>query len=148
MKHYRNIRRVDDDSRRTHAWLVQVQRKNSIIVKMFSDSLFGGKQNALSAALEYRDFIAITPSSAEQNLWQRTIVRRNNTSGIPGVGLYKKSNGAERWIAFWTDEKGIRKSRTFAIGVYGKGRAKQLAVAERQRQLKRIFEIKKLNPST
>ena len=143
MKRLRNIRRIDDDFRRTHAWLVQVQRRNNIIIRMFSDNLFGGKQKAFSAALEYRDAIIAVAPSAEHNLWHRTIVRRNNTSGIPGVGLYKRPNGTEKWVAYWIDENGIRKSRTFSVKIYGKRKAKQLAIAERQRQLERIFEIKK-----
>ena len=143
MKKLRNIHRMDDDARRTHAWLVRVQRKGQVTIKMFSDGVYGGKQNALSAALEYRDFLTLAPSQAEHNLWHRTIVRRNNTSGIPGVGLYMRPNGSGRWIAYWIDENGMRKSRTFTVKIYGKN-AKQLAVAERQRQLKRIFEIKSL----
>lgn len=146
MEHLRNIRRMDDDSRSTHAWIVQVQRRSNIIIKMFSDSIFGGKQEALSAALEYRELLTMAPSLAEHNLWHRTIVRRNNTSGIPGVGLYRRPNGTERWVAFWIDENGIRKSRSFAVNIHGKQRAKQLAIAERQRQLKRLFEIKSANP--
>ena len=142
MKRHRNIRRIDDDSRKTHAWLVQVQRRSNIIIKMFSDNIFGGKQKALSAALEYRDALIIAAPSAEHNLWHRTIVRRNNTSGIPGVGLYKNEYHVEKWVAYWIDENGIRKSRTFSVNVYGKRKAKQLAIAERQRQLERIFEIK------
>ena len=113
---------------------------------MFSDGLFGGKQKSLSAALKYRDILIITPSPAEHNLWHRTIVRRNNTSGIPGVGLYERPNGTERWIAYWIDENGIRKSRTFSVTIYGKRKARQLAIAERHRQLKRIFEIKSSKP--
>jgi len=142
MKPLRNIRRIDDDSRRTHAWLVQVQRKSRIIVKMFSDGIFGGKQKALLAALEYRDVLIIAPSPAEHNLWHRTIIRRNNKSGIPGVGFYKRTNSTEKWVAYWSNENGIRSSRTFSVNIYGKEQAKQLAIAERQHQLKRIFEIK------
>ena len=147
MKPLRNIRRIDDDSRRTHAWLVQVQRRSHIIIKMFSDGIFGGKQEALSAALEYRDILIVAPSPAEHNLWHRTIVRRNNTSGIPGVGRYKRATGTEKWVAYWIDENGVRKSRTFSVNTYGERRAKQLAIAERQRQLKRLFEIKSSNSS-
>lgn len=143
MKHYRNIRRIDDDSRRTHAWLLQVQRRNHVIIKMFSDSIFGGKRNALSAALEYRNALLIAASPAEHNLWHRTIVRRNNTSGIPGVGHYMRANGTGKWVASWIDEDGIRKSRTFSDNLHGKRKAKQLAIAERLRQLARIFEIKR-----
>lgn len=142
MNRHRNIRRIDDDFRRTHAWLVQVQRRNNTIIKMFTDNIFGGKQKALSAALEYRDALIIAAPSAEHNLWHRTIVRRNNTSGTPGVGLYKRPNGAEKFVAYWIDENGIRKSRTFSVKIYGRRKAKQLAIAERQRQLERIFEIK------
>ena len=87
---------------------------------MFSDNIFGGKQKALSAALEYRDALIFAAPSAEHNLWHRTIVRRNNTSGIPGVGLYKRPNGSEKWVACWIDENGIRKSRTFSVNIYGK----------------------------
>lgn len=112
---------------------------------MFSDSSFGGKQQALSAALEYRDVLIIAPSPAEHNLWHRTIIRRNNTSGIPGVGLYKGTSGTEKWVAYWINENGIKASRSFSVNIYGKRQAKQLAIAERQRQLKRLFEIKNSN---
>ena len=115
---------------------------------MFSDGLFGSKHKALMAALEYRDFLTIAPTPAEYNLWHRTIVRRNNTSGIPGVGLYKTCNGKERWVAFWIDENGIKKSRTFSVGIHGQRKAKELAIFERQRQLKRLFELKSSNPPT
>lgn len=46
----RNINRMDDDSRRTHAWLVRVQRHSHIAMKMFSDGVWGGKRKALAAA--------------------------------------------------------------------------------------------------
>ena len=140
MPQTRNIRRIDNESRRTHAWLVQVQRRNHISIKMFSDGLCGGKKKALSAALAYRDALIVAASPAKHNLWHRTIVRRNNTSGIPGVGLYTRKNGTERWIATWIDEFGIRRSRSFAIANHGKREAKQLAIAERQRQLERRAE--------
>lgn len=142
MKDLHNIRRMDIESSRTHAWLVQVQRKKRIVAKMFSDNVFGGKQNALSAAVAYRDALIMAASPAKHNQWWRTIVRRNNTSGIPGVGLYKRPDGSEKWVAYWADEKGIRRSRTFLVKTYGETQAKQLAIEERQRQLKRIFDIK------
>jgi len=109
---------------------------------MFSDSVFGGKKKALAAALAYRDALIKAVPSAEQNLWHRSIVRRNNTSGVPGVGLCRRPNGTERWVAYWIDEFGVKKSRTFTVNIHGKRKARQLAIAERQRQLERIFEIK------
>jgi hypothetical protein len=146
MKPLRNIKRMDDDSRSTHAWVVQVQRKGHIVIKMFSDSVHGGPHKALSAALEFRDALLVSPTPAEHNLWHRTIVRRNNKSGIPGIGLFARQNGTLRWIAYWTNEFGIRASRSFAVSVYGKNKAKQLAIEERERQLKRLFAIKTTQP--
>lgn len=46
----RYIRRLDDDARSTHAWLVRVQRHNQIATQMFSDGVWGGKRKALAAA--------------------------------------------------------------------------------------------------
>jgi AP2 domain len=144
MERIRNIRRIDNEARSTFAWLVQVQRRSHIIIKMFSDSLFGGKKKALAAALAYRDALILAASPAEHNHWHRTIVRRNNISGIPGVGLFKRASGSERWIAYWDDENGIRRSQSFAVSIHGKRKAKQLAIAKRQEQLARIFDIKNL----
>lgn len=145
MNRHRNISRIDNEARHTHAWLVRVQRRNHAIIRMFSDSLFHGKQEALSAALQFRDALIVAASPAEHNRWHRTIVRRNNTSGIPGVGHFRKTDGTDKWVAYWSDENGIRQSRAFSANIHGKRRAKQLAVAERMRQLERIFEIKNSN---
>ena len=139
MKPLRNICRLDNASLNRHGWLVQIQREGNNIKKMFSDSVLGGKQKAFAAAIEFRESIITSLSPAEYNLWHRTIVRRNNTSGIPGVGLYKRPNGTERWVACWTDENGSKKTRTYSVSIHGKRKAKQLAIAERQRQLERIF---------
>ena len=51
----RNIIRVDHEASRTHAWRVTLQRHNDIVVKMFSDSIYGGKRKALKAAVICRD---------------------------------------------------------------------------------------------
>lgn len=144
MQNHHNIRRIDDATRRTYAWIVQVQRKNRITIKMFSDSNFGGRERALSAAIQYRDALIIAASPAAHNRWRRTIVRRNNRSGIPGVGLYTRRNGMKRWIACWTDENGVSRSKSFSVSIHGDDKAKELAVTERILQLHRLFEIEKL----
>jgi hypothetical protein len=46
-KALRNIRRMDDTNRRTHGWLVQVQRHNQTAIKMFSDGIWGEKRKAV-----------------------------------------------------------------------------------------------------
>ena len=92
MKRLRNIRRVDNKANRTYAWLVQVQRNNQITMKMFSDSVYGGKRKALQAAIAFRtQLLGEMASHYEHQIWRRSVLRRNNTSGIPGVARYENT---------------------------------------------------------
>ena len=148
MKKYINIRRFDTDINHTHAWLVQVQRQGGIFIKMFSDRLYGGKQKALNAAIEFRDNTLTAVSNYKYHYQRRSILRRNNTSGIPGVGHYENisnpntKNVAIFWAAFWDDEFGVRRQRKFAVSRYGERKAKKLAIAEREKRLKEVCAAK------
>ena len=140
----RNIIRVDHEASHTHAWRVTLQRHNGIVVKMFSDSLHGGKRQALKAAEEYRDELLRRYSPYAHAIWVRTRLRRNNTSGIPGVGRYEERANPNRsytrvfWLASWVNEQGDSRKRRFMVSHYGERHAKRLAVAERERQLSRV----------
>ena len=137
----RNITRIDNDANRTHAWLVQVRRQNHSDVKMFSDGIYGGKRNSLRAAINYHAQIMEEISRYEYQMWWRTILRRNNKSGIPGVGRYEaKYDGrlVEFWLASWIDEHGKGRKRKFSVQRYGENQARQLAIDERERQLERV----------
>jgi hypothetical protein len=144
MKKPRNIMRIDSDSNHTHAWLVRVQRQGNVHIKMFSDLVYGTKQKALKSALQFRDRILAKMSPYNYHLERRSIVRQNNTSGIPGVGRYENFSDAERkrtavfWVAFWNDETGIRRQRKFSVFRYGERTAKKLAIAERERRLREV----------
>jgi hypothetical protein len=144
----RNIVRVDHEASRTHAWRVTVQRHNDIAVKMFSDSIHGGKRKALKAAEAYRDELLRRYSPYAHAIWVRTRLRRNNTSGIPGVGRYAQMDnpktGSVRvfWLASWVNEQGDGRKRKFAVSHYGERQAKRLAVAERERQLSLVCATK------
>lgn len=150
MKRLRNIRRVDDDSRgrSTHAWLVQVQRDYRITMKMFSDGVCGGKRKALQAAIAFRTQLLAEVSDYEHQIWLRSVLRRNNTSGIAGVSRHDRidnPNTGRRvifWLASWADEHGASRKRKFSVLRYGERKAKKLAVAERELQLKRVCAIK------
>jgi hypothetical protein len=140
----RNIIRVDHEASRTHAWRVTLQRHNDIVVKTFSDSIHGGKRKALKATVEYRDELLRRHSPYAHAIWVRTRLRRNNTSGIPGVGRYEEctnpntGNTREFWLASWVNEYGASRKRKFTVSCYGERQAKRLAVAERERQLNRV----------
>lgn len=144
----RNISRIDHEASRTYAWRTTLQRWNGITVKTFSDSVHHGKRNALKAALEYRNTLLLRHSPFKHHVWLRTRLRKNNTSGIPGVGRYEvvadSKTGRRQvfWLAFWVDESGVRRQRKYFISIYGERRAKRLAMAERKRQLNRVGAIK------
>jgi hypothetical protein len=144
----RNIIRVDHEGSHTHAWRVTLQRWNGITVKMFSDSVYGGKRKALKVACEYRNTLFHQHSQFKHHVWVRTRLRKNNTSGIPGVGRYEvvaNPNTGRRqvfWLASWANERGVRQQRKFFVSSYGERQAKRLAIAERRRQLNRVCAIK------
>ena len=137
----RNIIRVDHEASQTHAWRVTLQRYNDIVVKTFSDSIHGGKRKALKAAVGYRDELLRRYSPYAHAIWVRTRLRRNNTSGIPGVARYEErvnpitGNTRVFWLASWVNENGASRKRRFTVSHYGDRHAKRLAVAERERQL-------------
>jgi AP2 domain len=144
----RNIIRVDHEASHTHAWRVTLQRHNDIAVRTFSDSVYGGKRKALKAAVAYRNELLRRYSPYAHAIWVRTRLRRNNTSGIPGVGRYEERanphTGYTRvfWLAFWANERGDSRKRRFMVSHYGERQAKRLAVAERERQLSLVCASK------
>ena len=121
MKRLRNIARIDSIANRTHAWTVMLRRYNDVILKMFSDGVYGGKRKALNAALEYRDALLLQYSPIEHEVWVRTQLRKNNTSGIPGVARYERSakSNADRGQPFWpascVNENGATRKRTISV---------------------------------
>jgi hypothetical protein len=137
----RNIIRVDHEASQTHAWRVTLQRCNDIIAKTFSDSIHGGKRKALKTAVEYRDELLRHYSPFAHAIWVRTRLRRNNRSGIPGVGRYEECTNPktghirEFWLASWVNEHGASRKRKFTVSRHGERHAKRLAIAERERQL-------------
>lgn len=148
MKHLRNISRIDNETNSTHAWLVQVRRNNRSAKKMFSDGVYGGKREALQAAITFHTKFLAEVSDYEYQIWLRTRLRRDNTSGIPGVARYdqiaNRNTGRREvfWLAAWVNEHGASRKRKFSVLFHGERKAKQLAVAERERQLKRVCTIK------
>ena len=148
MKRLRNITRIDHEASRTYAWRVTLQRHNKIVTKPFSDAIYGGRRKALKAALEYRDALLLQHSAFDHQVWVRTRLRKNNTSGIPGVARYEvvaNHNTKRRvafWLASWVNEDGASRKRKFHVSLYGERQAKRLAITEREKQLMRVCSIK------
>lgn len=137
-----HIQRIDNESKRTHAWRVRAQYKSRGVIRHFSDKPYGGKRKALQAALAYRDELLQQIHDERYNLWRRQRKRRNNTSGTVGVGRYiardmVAGREVERpsWLAFWDGADGKRHSRKFSVSKYGEAKAKALAHAARRKAL-------------
>ncbi|OQX07601.1 MAG: hypothetical protein BWK76_24645 [Desulfobulbaceae bacterium A2] len=148
MKELKNIIRIDNETKRTHAWRVTFQRRGEIFLRTFSDGQYGGKKKALQAAISFRDSLRSCNSFFEHQLWVRTRLRKNNSSGIPGVGRYEVLANPDTqrynifWLASWVDEHGSSRKRKFYVSRYGERQAKRLAIAEREYQLQRVCAIK------
>lgn len=136
---FRHICRIDDPRRHTHAWVVQVQRHKHAAIKMFTDSVWGGKRKALAAARQWRDEHTQPLGEYQHELWRRNLLRRNNKSGLVGVARSErealpsgKPSNAAFWQASWIDEHGINRKRKFSVRRWGEHRAKQMAIEVRE----------------
>lgn len=139
------ISRVDNETSRTHGWLVTIQRRGVIYRKHFSDGVFGGKQRSFAAAKEYRDeIIAAHPPLSMQEY--SNIVKKNNRSGVVGVCRYCASETRDLpeekqrwfWVASWPLPDGRRKRVKFSVKKYGEDGAFQMAMDARASALGKL----------
>ena len=142
-----HIHRIDHAPKRTHAWLVQVQRRGEITIRSFTDGRYGGKRAALEAAIRFRDAALNSARDKGYQLWRRNRKRRNNTSGIVGVGRYVNRERGRRgliervsWQAFWDGPDGRRHSRKFSVNLHGERHARELARRARAEAMRAIFK--------
>lgn len=144
-----HIHRIDHAPSHTYAWVVQVQRRGRITLRRFSDGRYGGRRAALAAAIRCRDSLLKNAPERRYALWRRNQKRRNNTSGIVGVGRYVSREHArgriiERvsWQAFWDGPDGKRHSRKFSVNLHGEKQARELAQRVRAAAMRAIYKIK------
>lgn len=139
------VTRIDNETSRTHSWLVTIQRRGVIFRRQFSDGVLGGKAKALAAARAYRDAIVAKypPLSKREHA---EIVKKNNKSGVTGVCRYcaadtrQKSAAQKRWfwVASWVLPDGRAKRIKFSVKKYGEKGAFKLAVKARREAVKQM----------
>jgi hypothetical protein len=145
----RCIQRVDKGH---HAWRVVMRRMDQHLRQFFADSAYGGKDQALAAAVAWRDQNEAAVSVVDLEVWNRDRTRASNKSGV--VGVYRHINVKKRkdgpvmfpqWIGYWQNADGKRSLRSFNVAKYGEETAKQLAIRARQdgmADVARQFQIK------
>ena len=138
----RNISRVDTGS--THGYQVRFMRKGYVTEQFFSDSIYGGKRNALAAARVLRDELeAEYPHYSRKQIANK--MNQRNTSGVVGVRLAEEvarhipsKPVYKYWVAQWSPAPGVRKTRRFSVNKYGNAKAYKLALAARRKGVREM----------
>ena len=115
-------------------WQVSIIRKGVRYRKNFSDSVFSGSDEALSAAKTWRDATFLTlPGESMATVVAR--VKSTNTSGVPGVTRAKAERNGQLfhyWVANSPKVKGqAHRSKRFSISKFGDKAAFELATNAR-----------------
>jgi hypothetical protein len=126
---YKGITRIDHPAKRTFGYFVRVTWNKQRRSKFFSDSVYGDRLAALSAAIEWRH-------AAERELGkprtERQVIGVSRTStGIVGVRRTLK-DGREVYEATWREGNRIRRT-SYSIAKHGERRALMLARRARER---------------
>jgi hypothetical protein len=121
-------------TRGVRGWKVSLTRNGVVFYKHFGFRMHQGEAAALLRAQTWRDGVVKKhPPKLRREMAQ--VPRSNNTSGIPGVRCATGPDGMPRyWHAETALAPGKKLTKCFSVGRYGAD-AKQLAIAERQRQL-------------
>ncbi|HEY4375358.1 MAG TPA: DUF2442 domain-containing protein [Burkholderiales bacterium] len=132
IRHSQGIYRVDSPKNGTYAWIVVLTRNRESFRKHFTDGVHGGREQALAAAIGYRDEIVARFAPLKRSEYV-SVLRKNNTSGHPGVRLNRDAEGNPLyWAASWVPHAGAKaKVVKFSVSKYGFDRAKELAVRAR-----------------
>lgn len=131
-KGIRNIRRIETGN--TKGWQFHCHVRGFQQTKLFSDKLYGGKNKAKKAAIEYRDdYMAKVP---DPRLRIEMKSNANNSSGVIGVSLVYRGE-TPYMQASCKDNEGRRLTKNFNAAVLGKKEAMRKAKNWRRTQLRK-----------
>ena len=126
-KKHKHISRQENKNSSACGWYCRVTYQKKLHRKYFSDKKYGGKEQALKAAISWRN-------AKEQELGIPRTDRpfyskaRTNT-GVPGVILAEKYN---RYQVQWYDVEGKQHTTNVVIKKYGKKKAFEMACKIRE----------------
>ncbi|NOU12322.1 MAG: AP2 domain-containing protein [Nitrospira sp.] len=142
-----HIYRIDHDPSHTHSWYVTIQRRGQVYHRHFTDSVYGGKTKALTAATVYRDslLMRLQPLTRAERCRIRKKNNRSGVSGVTRIDAVGKANGRiyhrRYWLAQWPIGNGKAQQKRFSIKIYGERGAFQRALRARQAALTRLARI-------
>ncbi len=140
------ITRTNDKRQGVWGWVVGFSRDTRRVgTRYFYDHHYvDGMQGSLAAARVYRDIVIVQyPPLTSAELRQRPL--KTNTSGVPGV--HRDCHSTGYWVAT-TELRGSKNLvKKFSIKRFGEEEAKQMAIAERGRQLQHVDYVKVKYPS-
>ena len=125
-------------------WSVSMIRQGTRHRKCFSDSTFGGADEALHAAKTWRDqLFATLPVANKAQVASR--VKANNTSGVAGVNrvrVLRKGQLFQYWVAHSPMAKGQpKRTKGYSIEKHGEIEALALARKAREAYLEEVREV-------
>ena len=140
----RGVVRRDNDAARTHGWTVFLQRRGRVVIKLFSDGVWGGRDKALAAAIRFHRSMS-RKLRAFSLADYCDIKKRNNRSGIPGVcrNVYQRESGGKSiyWVASCPIGRGQQKHIKFSVTKYGEKGAREKAIEARRRALRALSRV-------
>lgn len=139
MSIYKNIARLDIPQSRTHGWQLQLMFQAKRYTKFFSDRLHGGREQALKAAIQFRDKIKTEFGIPTRR--PTPIPNSRNKTGVIGIQRkYKQTGGIEDghpqyrevFEVTWQFQPNKTGKTSVSIGKYGEEEA-----------FRRAYEIRK-----
>ncbi len=128
----RNVFRIDiepsdehPNRHPTHGWQVRIKRHNEQHTKYFSDKRFGGKDDALKAAVAYRDeLLKDLPEPLDP---VRKSAEARSKTGVIGLNFCYKDDGSGTLKPYvqisWLEESGKRRSAAYSVRKWNLRRA-------------------------
>jgi len=124
------INKIKGLSRTKQSWLVRVYYKCFSLHQNFSDKQYGGRQMALTRAVQWRDAakLILLDKCDEMfaDLEKIKIKNIRSNTGVAGVSLTHKNNMPCYCVSFQVTN-GKQSARSFSVAKYGKEEAFRLA---------------------
>jgi hypothetical protein len=126
-------------------YVVEIRLPPYSLRKTFTINMYGGKENAYHAALEWRDAqldaLGI-PKDSNAPFFPRqfqTVSQRNKRTGLVGVSYHLPGKNYGAYFSAKWRENGTPRTRSFAISKYGYEEAFQRAIAYRRERMAELY---------